>query len=293
MSQTPAVLGRQIKSAQGLKSVIRTMKTLAAVSIGPYEKALQSLNSYVRTVEMGITSFFRNADPLIYELATKKPSGALAVIVFGTDQGMVGGFNDQLARFVTENLREYKGDTLVWPVGERVHLKLPDGPFHLMAPIHVPESVETIPGLMSQLLTEIESEREKNRVTGIQLFYNQPSSSHGFEHIRESVFPLDKNWLSGLKALPWPTRIFPELFGGANVMFSALVREFLFVSLFKACASSGVSEHATRLAAMQRAEKNTDERLEELGRAFNQLRQSFIDEELFDVISGFEALKKP
>jgi F-type H+-transporting ATPase subunit gamma len=41
---------------------------------------------------------------------------------------------------------------------------------------------------------------------------------------------------------------------------------------------------------MQRAEKNIDELLEKLNRTFHRLRQSGIDEELFDVVSGFEAL---
>jgi F-type H+-transporting ATPase subunit gamma len=41
---------------------------------------------------------------------------------------------------------------------------------------------------------------------------------------------------------------------------------------------------------MQRADKNIDELLEDLTRTFHRLRQNGIDEELFDVISGFEAL---
>jgi F-type H+-transporting ATPase subunit gamma len=41
---------------------------------------------------------------------------------------------------------------------------------------------------------------------------------------------------------------------------------------------------------MQRAEKNIEEILEDLNRTFRRVRQESIDEELFDVISGFEAL---
>ena len=41
---------------------------------------------------------------------------------------------------------------------------------------------------------------------------------------------------------------------------------------------------------MERADKNINDLLEELHGNFHQLRQSSIDEELFDVISGFEAL---
>jgi F-type H+-transporting ATPase subunit gamma len=76
--------------------------------------------------------------------------------------------------------------------------------------------------------------------------------------------------------------------GGATLL--ALVREHIFISLFRACAESLASENASRLAAMQRADKNIDELIEHLQGAFHRLRQSGIDEELFDVISGFEAL---
>jgi hypothetical protein len=50
------------------------------------------------------------------------------------------------------------------------------------------------------------------------------------------------------------------------------------------------SADASRLAAMQRADKNISELLNDLQNIFHRLRQSSIDEELFDVISGYEAL---
>ncbi len=70
------------------------------------------------------------------------------------------------------------------------------------------------------------------------------------------------------------------------------MREYLFVSLYKACAESLASENASRLAAMQRAEKNIDEMVETLNQTFRRLRQTSIDEELFDVLSGYESLSK-
>ena len=93
-----------------------------------------------------------------------------------------------------------------------------------------------------------------------------------------------------LAELPWPTGNLPEVMGETTATLRALIREYLFISLFRACAESLSSENASRLAAMQRADKNIDELLEDLNGAFHRLRQSGIDEELFDVISGFEAL---
>lgn len=77
---------------------------------------------------------------------------------------------------------------------------------------------------------------------------------------------------------------------GGSATLRALIREYLFVSLFRACAESLASENASRLAAMERADRNIDELLEDLNGTFHRLRQSGIDAELFDVISGFEAL---
>jgi F-type H+-transporting ATPase subunit gamma len=108
--------------------------------------------------------------------------------------------------------------------------------------------------------------------------------------VSQRLLPLDGSWRRKLAALPWPTGNLPEVMGSGTTTLRALIREYLFVSLFRACAESLASENASRLAAMQRADKNIDELLEELNRTFHRLRQSGIDEELFDVISGFEAL---
>ena len=60
--------------------------------------------------------------------------------------------------------------------------------------------------------------------------------------------------------------------------------------LFRACAESLASGNASRLAAMQRAEKNIETSLDELNRKFHSIRQESIDEELSDVIAGLKAL---
>ena len=71
---------------------------------------------------------------------------------------------------------------------------------------------------------------------------------------------------------------------------STRFREYLFVCLFQACAESLAGENAKRLASMQRAEKNIQELLDQIQLRYQQQRLDSIDEELFDVISGFEAL---
>jgi len=115
-------------------------------------------------------------------------------------------------------------------------------------------------------------------------------SGASYEPVSQRLLPLDETWRRKLADRPWPTGNLPQVWGEGTATLRALIIEYLFVSLFRACAESLASENASRLAAMQRADKNIDELLEDLTRTFHRLRQSSIDEELFDVISGFEAL---
>lgn len=100
-------------------------------------------------------------------------------------------------------------------------------------------------------------------------------------------------WQRNLAKLPWTTKnLLPQAIGDSTKTLRALIREYLFVSLFRACAESLASENASRLASMQRADKNIDELLNDLRGLFYRVRQSGIDEELFEVVSGFEALSR-
>ena len=154
----------------------------------------------------------------------------------------------------------------------------------------LPNSIDAITALVGQILLEIETRREKGRVARVLLFHHSPTTAQICTPVAQPLLPLDGAWRDGLAATPWPTKNLPEVVNGVAQTLPAFVREYLFVSLFRACAESLASENASRLAAMQRAEKNIDELLEDLNRSFHHLRQSGIDEELFDVVSGFEAL---
>ena len=171
-----------------------------------------------------------------------------------------------------------------------MHARLIDAGLPVIGLFAVPNSVKAITPLVGQILVESETPRGRDGVAELHLFYNRLTSGAVYAPAGERLLPLDENWRRQLAELPWPAGNLPEVMGGGTATLRALIREYLFVSLFRACAESLASENASRLAAMQRADKNIDELLEDLNGTFHRVRQSGIDEELFDVISGFEAL---
>jgi F-type H+-transporting ATPase subunit gamma len=292
MSDTTQSLRRKIDGAGDLQSVVRTMKAVAASSIGQYEKSVRALADYYRTVELGLGACFRENGPapMFAERKRQTVTSAIGVVVFGSDQGLVGQFNDVVADYAVKTLAALPAKPEVWAVGERIHARLADVGLPLMGLFSVPNSVKAITPLVGQILVESDMRYNLGGLTELHLFYNRPKSGAVYVPVSQRLLPLDEKWRHKLVELPWPTRSLSEIMGGGTATLQALIREYLFISLFRACAESLASENASRLAAMQRADKNIDELLEDLNGTFHRLRQGGIDEELFDVISGFEAL---
>jgi F-type H+-transporting ATPase subunit gamma len=292
MSDTIANLSRKITSAGDLQSVVRTMKALAASSIGQYEKSVSALGDYNRTVELGLGLCFRKSTLAARTAAAKghADQASIGAVVFGSDQGLVGQFNDVVADFAIKTLAAQSGKPHVWAVGERVHARLTDAGLAPIGLFGVPGSVEAITPLVGEIQIESEAHRTKREYAQFYVFHNRPQSGAVYGPVSQRLLPLDAPWAEGLAKIPWPHKSLPEIVGGDTATLRALIREYLFISLFRACAESLASENASRLAAMQRADKNIDDLLESLHGTFHQLRQGGIDEELFDVISGFEAL---
>ncbi|GAA4024670.1 F0F1 ATP synthase subunit gamma [Actimicrobium antarcticum] len=303
MSNSMANLRRKIDSAGDLQSVVRTMKALAASNIGQYEQSVLALADYYRTVELGLSACVRTSDPARLRRSDRKPHAGSATdpvnaIVFGSDQGLVGQFNDVVADFAIETLSGMPGDVQVWAVGERVHARLADSGLRLMGLFSVPTSVKAIAPLVGQIQIDTEAHGAREESARLYVFHNSPQSGAVFAPVSQRLLPLDGEWLHKLAKVDWPSKISPEVMGADRqedrradtTTLRALIREYLYISLFRACAESLASENASRLAAMERADKNIDELLENLHGAFHGLRQSSIDEELFDVVSGYESL---
>ena len=138
MSDTIASLRRKIDSAGNLQSVVRTMKALAASSIGQYEQSVRALGDYYRTVELGLGVCFRGAGSagLMTGKARRSNAGVIGAVVFGSDQGLVGQFNDAVADHAVKTLAALPDKAEVWAVGERVHARLADAGLPLVGTLH-------------------------------------------------------------------------------------------------------------------------------------------------------------
>lgn len=282
---------RRVETAEGLQAVVKVMKTLSAVSIRHYEKAVESLAEYNRTVELGLQIVLKRG---VEEAMPPKSEGShrLGAIIYGSDQGMCGPFNVQVASYAMETMDHLgieRENRTILAVGQRMIAPLEDAGQPVAERLPVPTSSAGITSMIQRILMKIEAWRLRGELDRAMLFYNGYAGS-SYRPYGQRLLPIDLDGFQGLQSQAWPSRVLPTFTMEWTRLFSALVRQYLFVSLYRAFAESLASENSSRLRAMQSAEENIEERLEELSAQFRHERQSAITGELLDIVSGFEAL---
>jgi F-type H+-transporting ATPase subunit gamma len=289
--QTAEALKRRIQSAQDLLGVVKTMKALAAVSIRQYQRAVESLAEYNRTVEMGLQIVLKQSPGAFASAGVRK--ARLGAIVFGTDQGLCGQMNNTIVQHALEDMNGTgipANNRIVIAVGMRTADILDDSGQKVFETLTTPGSTAGITPMVQDITLLLEDWRFRNQVENMNLYYSEYLSGATYRPRTLKLLPVDEAWLSGLRHKKWDSRTIPYFTMNWKELFRAMIREYLFVSLYRAFANSLASENASRLAAMQNAEKNIEERLEELHVDFHRQRQMTITEELLDIVSGFECM---
>jgi len=284
-------LRRKLAVTTDLQEVVKTMKTIAAVSIRQYEKAVESLGYYRRTVEMGMQIVMRHDQEA--RALQPTPRGRLGAVIFGSELGMCGQFNDLIVSYALNRCQELqrgKVNRAIMAVGARAVSRLEEAGEKVEFYFDVPGSLSGITPRVQEMLLQIEAWQCPGGVERIVLFHHKPVSGAVYHPQTVPLLPLDLEWLEALGDKPWPSKVLPTYTMDRPQLIYALLGQYLFVSLYQALAESLASENAARLAAMQAAENNIEERLKDLRLQYNQLRQSTITEELLDIVAGFEAL---
>ncbi|WP_017324528.1 F0F1 ATP synthase subunit gamma [Synechococcus sp. PCC 7336] len=297
MGLTPEALQAKIESVEDLQAIVKTMKALASVSIQQYRKAMESLEDYSRTVEMGLQVMLqqqRFSDRYGPDLLPKSTAaGRVGALVWGSDRGLCGQFDERIAAYTAERLKGLKiepANISIAAIGARIETPMGHRGYPVAETVAVPNSATEIMPAVQNLLFAIEEWRSQQQIERILLFYNRPLTAASYRSYSLQLCPVDASWLHRLQDREWPSQALPMFTIDARQLFSEFIREYFFVSLYRAFAASLASENASRLSAMQSAEKNIEERLAELKARYHRQRQSAITAELLDIVAGFEAL---
>jgi len=282
---------RQLKSAETLQSVVTTMKTLSSVRIVQYRRSVTALEASTKTLELAVQALL-TLHPELLEVEAAPTGRSVAAVILGSDRGLCGPFNERIIRHATGLLkaRTPEGEApTVLAVGRRVDSRLNAAGYAPAAGVAPPGNVGAIDKAVVEVLAHVDRWRSQGLAGRLYLAYNLPTRGAAYQPVAVRILPVDRQWLERLRARPWPSRRLPMALGDGYALLQGLVRQFIAHALVLAFAASQASENAARLAAMDAAERNIEERITQLGTAYRQARQNAVTAELLDIQAAYAA----
>ncbi|MBQ3696079.1 MAG: F0F1 ATP synthase subunit gamma [Alphaproteobacteria bacterium] len=288
-------LNRRIKTTSDLGEIVSTMKMLSSVSVGQYEKALQSLRQYGQTIRDAFHGLFAQ-DSFHYDLpkSSSKASDVLGIII-GSDNGLVGRFNRDLMKFTEKYLQNQFPDSKphIIAVGKRIGLLASSKPKYILeATYPISNSLKELAPISAQLLNKINKIASAHKIDFVYLFSNHKQGNAAFVARARQLIPFPEENMDQLQRTKWDGRSLPMISVDKDQLFRALLHEYLTVMVLHDLVSSLASEHYTRMIHMQEAEQNIEDSLDEFHLQYQQLRQAQITDELIDIVSGAEEMNK-
>jgi F-type H+-transporting ATPase subunit gamma len=247
--QTLEALSRRIATTEDLRAIVRTMKSLSAVSIRQYESAVAALRDYSCTVELALQALLRDRPAMV---PAAPATGAAAVVVFGSDHGLCGRFNDEVAHFAHERLREMDAagtSHRCLAVGARTEARLSALGEPVDERLLLPGAVGGLAALAQSVLVQIDTWGAVDGGARVLLIHHRRTGEGGAGPHMRQLLPLSQERLRNLAGRPWPSRRLPTFTMSAERLWPAVVRQYLFSSVYRAAAESLAREHASRMAA--------------------------------------------
>lgn len=281
-------LNKRIETTQDLRNIVSTMKMLSSVSVTQYTKAQDGILRYRCILADGFLALHLNG---YLNGKTPQPNSnckTLAVLI-GSDNGLVGSFNKNIIKSAQQALKSvHLKDQFYICLGRKICAIAQYGGIKTEYTFPISNTIEEIADIASQLLIHIQEVKAKHKIERVVIFYNK-KTNQGAKVQSEQLFPFGENVFSKNKQ-KWREKTFPLIDMDYNDLFISLIHEYITTMISNAVISSLSAEHYMRMINMQQAEKNIEEKLEEMNLIYAQNRQTEITDELIDIISGANSL---
>lgn len=286
-------LKKTLDTSKSIKQVVSTMKALSAANIKKYEKMVKILYAYRSNIEMGIQAmmiFGKNLKISDIEYIKKTGNKNLS-IVFGSNQGLCGRFNDRIKNFVLNDIHDISNNQIV-VIGERLLNLMEITELNIIKSIYLPNSIENSASTIYEVLQIIDEKLKNEEINNVFLYYTMSDDTVNGTPTKTRLIPIDKKLLENAKNKVWPTNNLPYWQIKNEVLIADLLKQYIFTILNSALVNSITSEQKNRLITLQSAETNINELIRNKNLEYNQKRQSTITSELLDVVVGYQVSKK-
>lgn len=281
----------RIGSVASSEKITGAMKMISSAKMHRAENDLRRLLPFRRQIENIIGNLLSADAEFSSPLTVERDVRSVAVVVFGSDDGLCGAYNINIFKELLATIAAYRGKygpsvrVTVIPVGRKM-VKACSKINMAGVAVEPARGVDSKSGgdAVKAFAQGVEDRFLAEEFDKVDLLYMNFQSVSRQRVKCDSLLPVSSETFTGegVKTLCRPYIFEPD----AATIFVSVLPMFLLAVVQEVFTENRASEQAARIMAMQSANDNAKKLLEQLRLEYNKLRQQSITTELLDIVGG-------
>lgn len=267
------------------------MKMISSAKMHKAEQSLVKLLPFRNQIETIIGNLLSADAEFASPLLEDRPVEKMAVVVWGSDDGLCGAYNTNIYKELIARVQDYRkryNTQLVIdviPVGEKMYKAVVKGSERYNYNVVRPEGIssKTAGDDVKRFLKSLTADFSTGRYDKVDIMYMHFKSVSRQVLTLSQILPIVQGTFQAEDASSNRPYIFEP---DASTIFVSVLPMYLLAVMQEVFTENRASEQAARVMAMQSANDNAKKLLEQLQLEYNKLRQQGITNELLDIVGG-------
>jgi len=285
MANLKEIRGR-ITSISSTMQITSAMKMVSAAKLKKAQDAITMLRPYSEKLQELIQKVSTGSEGSLSEYAQKREVKKILYIAISSNRGLAGAFNSSVIKELNANYKQKEDVEIeILTIGKKVFdaVRRVRTVYDNQSSIYDSVSFEAVSKLTSAVMKDF----SEGIFDEVYLVYNKFINAATQEVRTEQLLPITMPEQAEEDAES--DYIFEP---DKQTILETLIPKSIKTQVYKALLDSIASEHGARMTAMHKATDNANALKNELVIFYNKARQAAITNEILEIVSGAEALKK-
>ena len=285
MAQSMRDIKDNITSTQSTSQITKAMQMVSAAKLTKSEAKTKNYHHYMETLEDIVRNISSTSTmshhPFFKPKCEKKCTGYLIIT---SDRGLAGGYNGNVLKLMQQEINSHANNEYkLYMIGskgfdyaKRSDLKI-ENQF-----VFVPDDI--VYQDIKPVVDKVIGDYMDGVLSEVVIIYNNYLSKISQEPAKKQILPLAPKDTE-------KTRAQYSFEPNEEEVINAILPKYLEGTIYGIAITAKLSEHASRMNAMQNATDNALEIITDLQLVYNRARQAAITQEITEIVGGASALE--
>lgn len=285
MAQSMRDIKDKINSTQNTSQITKAMQMVSAAKLTKSEAKTKNYHHYMETLEDMVRNISSSSSMSHHPFfKSKSEANCTGYLVITSDRGLAGGYNSNVLKLLQQQIDSKPSDqSKLYMIGskgfdyaKRSNLVV-ENEF-----VFVPDDI--VYQDIKPVVDKVIGDYMAGVISKVVVVYNHYVSKIAQEPMTKQILPLESKKAEKSKA---QYSFEPK----EEDVINAILPKYLEGTIYGVAITAKLSEHASRMNAMQNATDNAVEIIKNLQLVYNRARQAAITQEITEIVGGASALE--